>query len=222
MWSFLVRGNGHHILIDTGLDEFMTPPEFHRETGLHEPMTMIDALNAEGLTPDDIDTVINTHLHDDHCGNNRLFTKATFYIQEKELACCRTPHPLDYRYEPDFIEGIRITPVNGDLELSPGLELIFTPGHTPGCQTVRIKTSKGYVVIPGFCCNKENFPASGPAVCPGVHCDAFQAFDTAQRVKAMGGHILPLHELEVGSPNREPAGAPVNSYIQTYDRQCNS
>jgi len=200
MWSFLVRGNGHNILIDTGLDDFITPPEFIAETGL-EPMTMEDALAREGLTPDDIDIVVNTHLHDDHCGNNLLFTRAVFYIQQKELDCCNTPHPLDYRYEPDFIDGLKVTPVNGDMELVPGVNLIHTPGHTPGCQTVRVKTAKGYVVIPGFCCNKENFPAAGPAVCPGVHCDAFQAFDTAQRVKAMGDLILPLHELEVGRPH---------------------
>lgn len=199
MWSFLVQSNDHNILVDTGLDDFMTPPGFTEETGLDEPVLMEDALAAKGLVPDDINMVINTHLHDDHCGNNTLFTRAEFYIQQKELDFCLEPHPLDYRYEPDFIDGIRINAVDGDHELLPGLELIHTPGHTPGCQTVRVNTAKGWVVIPGFCCNKENFPVNGPAVCPGVHCDAYQAFDTAQRVKGMVGLILPLHELGVAS-----------------------
>ncbi|MCF6289943.1 MAG: N-acyl homoserine lactonase family protein [Desulfobacterales bacterium] len=200
MWSFLVRGDGRNILVDTGLDDFITPPEFTEETGLAEPLPMEEALARHNLTPADIDTVINTHLHDDHCGNNLLFTKAEFYIQKKELEFCRDPHPLDYRYEPDFLEGLRVNPVDGELELYPGLELILSPGHTPGSQSVRINTAEGHVVIPGFCSNKENFPAAGPAVCPGVHCDAYQAFDTAQLVKEMGtgGTILPLHELEVG------------------------
>ena len=199
MWSFLVQGDGKNILVDTGLDDFMTPPEFVEETGLEEPLSMEEALARHGLTPADIDIVINTHLHDDHCGNNTLFTRADFYIQQEELDFCQTPHPLDYRYETDFIENLNIKPLDGDMEILPGIEIIKTPGHTPGSQTVRINTAKGKVVIPGFCCNKENFPFHGPAVCPGVHSDAYQAFDTAQRVKEMDGLILPLHELEVGA-----------------------
>lgn len=196
MWAFLVRGNGRNILVDTGLEDFVTPPEFATETGL-EAMYMTDALDRQGLTPEDIDIVVNTHLHDDHCGNNQLFTRAEFYIQKKELDFCANPHPLDYRYESDFIGNLNVIPVDGDYELAPDFELFLTPGHTPGSQTVRIRTKQGWVVIPGFCSNKENFPATGPAACPGVHCDAYQAFDTAQRVKNMEGLILPLHELEV-------------------------
>ena len=206
MWSFLVQGGGRNILVDTGLEDFVAPPTFTEETDL-EAMYMQDALAMVGLTPDDIDTVVNTHLHDDHCGNNPLFTRAKFYIQQKELEFCQSPHPLDYRYEPDFIDNLNVQPVDGDLELAPGFELILTPGHTPGSQTVRVRTADGWVVIPGFCSNKENFPATGPAACPGVHCDAYQAFDTAQRVKNMEGTILPLHELEVGRLNRSEMAA---------------
>jgi glyoxylase-like metal-dependent hydrolase (beta-lactamase superfamily II) len=206
MWSFLVQGNGKNILVDTGLEDFVAPPEFSDETGL-EALFMEEALAKVGLTPTDIDIVINTHLHDDHCGNNPLFTEAEFYIQKKELEFCANPHPLDYRYEPDFIDNLKTVPVDGDLELDPGLELILTPGHTPGSQTVRIHTKEGWFVIPGFCSNKENFPATGPAACPGVHCDAYQAFDTAQRVKKMEGTILPLHELQVGLLNNRKLAA---------------
>ncbi len=199
IWSFLVRSNGLNILVDTGLEDFVTPLRFTEETGLAEPLLMLEALSNQGLVPEDIEFVINTHLHDDHCGNNTLFTGADHYIQSKELDFCNNQHPLDYRYEPDFIKGLNIKPVEGDHEILPGLELIFTPGHTPGSQTVRIDTAKGKVIIPGFCSNKENFPAHGPAVCPGVHCDAYQAFNTAQKVKEMDGLILPLHELSVAT-----------------------
>jgi glyoxylase-like metal-dependent hydrolase (beta-lactamase superfamily II) len=200
MWSFLAQSDDRNILIDTGLEYFVAPPEFPRETGL-DALLMEDALDTAGLKPEDIDTVINTHLHDDHCGNNLLFTNATFYIQKKELECCLNPHPLDYRFEPDFIENLNLAEVDGDMALTPGLELIFTPGHTPGSQTVRINTDKGWHIIPGFCSNKENFPKNGPAACPGVHCDAYLAHDTAQKVKSMEGKILPLHELEVSKLN---------------------
>lgn len=199
IWSFLAQAQRLNILIDTGLEDFVTPVNFSHETGLPEPLLMLEALKNRMLGPDDIDIVINTHLHDDHCGNNTLFTKADFYIQHRELEACRTPHPLDYRYEPTFIDGLNINAVTGGKEIVPGVELYLTPGHTPGSQTVRINTASGKVIIPGFCCNKENFQAPGPAVCPGVHSDAYQAFDTAQKVKEMEGMILPLHELEVAT-----------------------
>ncbi len=199
IWSFLVRGAGLNILIDTGLEDFVTPPEFSAQTGIPEPALMEDALEGQRLSPEQIDIVINTHLHDDHCGNNPLFQSAKFYIQTKEIQACESPHPLDYRYEPDFIKGIVIEPLDGDKQIVPGISLLLTPGHTPGSQTVVIESPDGPFIIPGFCCNDENFRSVGPAVCPGVHCDAFQAFDTAQKVKSMDGLILPLHELRLAA-----------------------
>ena len=197
IWSFLVQGNGLNMLVDTGLEDFVTPANFSEETGLAEPLLMEKALKRKGLVPRDIDIVINTHLHDDHCGSNALFDSADCYIQFKELEACKTPHPLDYRYDPDFIDGLKLMPVEGDTQVVRGVDLFLTPGHTPGSQTVRISTAAGSVIIPGFCCNRENFPDNRPAVCPGVHCDAFQAYDTAQKVRAMAGLILPLHELDL-------------------------
>jgi glyoxylase-like metal-dependent hydrolase (beta-lactamase superfamily II) len=91
--------------------------------------------------------------------------------------------------------------VEGDLEPIPGIKLIFTPGHTPGSQTVSVNTAHGTAIIPGFCSNKDNFPVKGPAPCPGVHCDAYLAYDTAQKVKNMGTIIFPLHEINLAKLN---------------------
>ncbi|MFP4316733.1 MAG: N-acyl homoserine lactonase family protein [Desulfovibrionales bacterium] len=196
MWAFLLQGGGDNILVDTGLDDFMVPPRFTEETGLN-PLFMEEALAEIGLAPDDIHMVINTHLHDDHCGNNPLFINATFFIQKAEIDICRAPHPVDDRYDESFLQDITIIACDGDFSPAEGVECVFTPGHTPGCQTVRIATTAGPVIIPGFCCNAKNFPKNGNAVCPGVHSDAFQAYDSAQRVQAMAGKILPLHEVTV-------------------------
>lgn len=194
MWSFLLRGEDATVVVDTGLDDFITPQGFEEETGL-TPLFMEDALAEHGIKPEEVTAVINTHLHDDHCGNNALFTKAKVYVQQKELDFCADPHPLDHRYEPAFIEDDDIVAVDGDTEVLPGIEVFLTPGHTPGCQTVRVQTKFGPVVIAGMCSNALNFPESGPAVCPGVHTDALQAYDTAQRIKELGARILPLHDL---------------------------
>lgn len=196
IWAFLVRGDGHNILVDTGLDEneLFTPAEFINETGM-EPASLIDCLAQHELTAPDIDIVINTHLHDDHCGNNLLLTKATFYTHKNELDFCHSPHPLDHRYDSYFIDGIDFVLVEDGAEIVPGIRVIHSPGHSPGGLSVMVETGEGPAVITGFCCNRENFPTHGPAVCPGVHLDAIAAWDSIQKVKELGVTILPLHDL---------------------------
>lgn len=202
MWSFLLRETGpagRIVLVDTGLEDFVAPAEFIAETGL-EALLMEEALDRAGVAPEMVWGVINTHLHDDHCGNNPLFPQARFFVQRAEIEACRHPHPLDYRYEEAFIEGLDLTPLDGDAEILPGLSVVLTPGHTPGSQSVVVETYDGPVVITGMCSNRENYPATGPAVCPGVHYDAFTAYDTAQRLKDMrdhGARLYPLHDLDV-------------------------
>jgi glyoxylase-like metal-dependent hydrolase (beta-lactamase superfamily II) len=96
-----------------------------------------------------------------------------------------------------FIEDVEFNELEGDAEILPGIRAVFTPGHSPGCQAVIVETQQGPAAITGFCCNKENFPERGPAICPGVHTDAIAAYDSIQKIKQMGGIILPMHELEL-------------------------
>lgn len=198
IWAFLVQGNGHNILVDTGLDEneLFPPAGFTEETGL-TPETLVDCLKAHDLSVDDIDIVINTHLHDDHCGNNALLPNAKFYAHPEEVAFCRAPHPLDHRYDDYFIENTEFLDAVDGQEIVPGITVIFSPGHTVGCLSVRIATAGGDAVITGFCCNKENFPDNGPAVCPGVHLNAVEAWESIQKIKATADIILPMHELSL-------------------------
>jgi glyoxylase-like metal-dependent hydrolase (beta-lactamase superfamily II) len=198
IWVFLLQGEGKNILIDTGLDEneLFVPPQFTEETGL-EALSLVEGLQVHGLSPEDIDIVINTHLHDDHCGNNLLFPKAQFYVHEKELEFCKNPHPLDHRYDEYFIEGLEFITLTEDTEVMPGLKLLSSPGHSPGVMSVLVETGEGAVVITGFCCNSENFPDNGPAVCPGVHLNAIDAYASIQKIAEMGATILPMHELSL-------------------------
>lgn len=198
IWAFLLRGGGKNILVDTGLDEneLFVPSGFQEETGM-VPRSIVECLALEHLTPEDIDIVINTHLHDDHCGNNGLFRRAIFYAHPSESEFCHHPHPIDHRYDPYFIEGVEFIGVRDGEEILPGITVLHSPGHSPGGLSVRVATGEGAAVITGFCCNQENFPAHGPAVCPGVHLDAMAAWDSIQKIKEMGVVILPLHELSL-------------------------
>ena len=198
IWAFLLRGEEQNILVDTGLDEneLVTPAGFSDETGL-EPQPIGDCLAEHGVSPGDIDIVINTHLHDDHCGNNVLFSSAVFYAHADEIAFCRNPHPLDHRYDDSFIESIRFREITDALEILPGLRAVPRPGHSVGTLSIEVQTGEGWAIITGFCCNSRNFPSAGPAVCPGVHINAIDAWESIQQVKNSGAVILPMHELSL-------------------------
>ena len=89
----------------------------------------------------------------------------------------------------------------GDKQIIPGVHVLFTPGHTPGGQSVVIETPKGTAVITGFCCMRENFEppdqARGlPVVPPGIHTDLLQVYDSEVKVKEIADIILPIHDAE--------------------------
>ncbi len=91
--------------------------------------------------PGDIDLVINTHLHFDHCGQNAVFKHAAFYVQRAELDRCRRESPAVYDWF-DF-QNASFELLHGDAEIRPGLSVISTPGHTSGHQSVLIAGGDG-------------------------------------------------------------------------------
>lgn len=199
----LVGDDERKMLIDTGLEDFMTPEGLEEELGL-KCEYLEDGLARLGVKPEEIEAIVHTHLHNDHCENDGLFPGAKVYVQQDELDFCRQPHPLDHRYDADYLEGADIVALDGEAEVAPGVRVIPTPGHTPGGQSVVVDTAEtGKVLITGFCCNDKNFPSSGPAVCPGVHTDAVAGWQSANEVKRMLeageiGLIVPCHALWPG------------------------
>lgn len=203
IYVWVLLGPERPILIDTGLEDFMVDEAAAAELGLTVE-TFEGGLERLGLCPADVGVVIHTHLHNDHCENDQLCTQARFYAQASELDFMRNPHPLDHRYDADYLEGLPVEPLDGEAEVAPGIRVVLTPGHTPGGQSVIVQTAgHGRVLITGFCCNEKNFPSAGPAVCPGVHSDAFVAWDSINRVKGMLADgeidlIVPCHALWPG------------------------
>jgi N-acyl homoserine lactone hydrolase len=95
-----------------------------------------------------IDIVINTHLHYDHCGGNHLFTGRPIYVQRRELDDARGQDNYTIR---EWVEapGVQYVPVDGALDLLPGLRLVPAPGHTPGSQIVLVEMGGRSVVVGG-------------------------------------------------------------------------
>ena len=98
--------------------------------------------------PRDVACVINTHLHFDHCGGNRLFPGVPIHVQARELADARSLDNYTIREWVDF-DGATYVEHEGEVELLPGVRLLPAPGHTDGHQVVIVETGTGTNVLGG-------------------------------------------------------------------------
>ena len=204
IYSWFIGGGDGNILVDTG--EMRPIQSRSREAAINGKIyTFEEGLAKWSLKPEDIDTIIHTHLHNDHCENDYKCTNAEIFVHEKELESIHDPHPLDYRYLEDFIEDVenngQIRPVRQDMEIVPGISVMHTPAHTPGGMTVLIDTALGKAAITGFCVIDENFnpPKEVRAmemdvIPPGTHVDTYKAYDIMIKVREMADLLIPLHE----------------------------
>lgn len=201
---FFIKGiQGHNILVDTGptVEDFIShgyPCEGIKP--VHQALK-----EATGFSPEDIDVLIFTHLHHDHCPLANMFKHTKVIIQQDEWHAVHNP-PACYRflYNPEYLEGITPTLVDGDVfNIFPGIHLLYTPGHTPGGQSIVIDTQEGRVIICGFCCDEENFnppnelKAIWPQVLvPGLHVNSEDAYESVLRVKKEADYIITLHDIK--------------------------
>lgn len=210
---YLITGGPTPILVDTsGSAQVMS--------GLRiEPVEPVldfeEALGQMGLNLEEITMVVHTHLMYDHCANSKLLPKARFVVQKKELAFALDPHPMFAgAYQRHLFEGLPFEVVDGDHELMLGIKLLFTPGHSPGGQSVAVSTSAGVAIITGFCCTQENFvPQKNQAwvtnrvpevIPPGIHTDMLQAYESTMRVKSLADIIIPFHDPVMANKKRIP------------------
>ncbi|MBA2725083.1 MAG: MBL fold metallo-hydrolase [Actinobacteria bacterium] len=98
--------------------------------------------------PRDVACVINTHLHFDHCGGNRLFPGVPIHVQARELADARSLDDYTIREWVDF-DGATYVEHEGEVELLPGIRQLPAPGHTDGHQVVVVETDAGTNVLGG-------------------------------------------------------------------------
>lgn len=152
-YVWIIRNAQRTILVDTG---------FHEDMAVKRGRTLLippaQALSKIGISPDSIEDVIITHLHNDHVGGFDDYPHAQFHLQDAEMEfatgrhmCCelfRRP------FEPDHVAGLirlvydnRVTFHDGDADFAPGISLHRIGGHTSGLQIVRVWTARGWVVL---------------------------------------------------------------------------
>lgn len=159
MFAIEVAG-GKKIVVDTGPcgpGEKSAP--YHMPVRRTPDMEPRNALKKLGITPEEVEIVVMTHLHWDHSCNCSLFKNATFFVQKSELQCAVAPNPVQFgQYEvgipghtPPWMEVFpRIKTVEGDVhDLAKGVHLLHLPGHTPGSMGVAVETRKGVHLIAG-------------------------------------------------------------------------
>ena len=133
----LIQTNSDNILVDTGIGEL--PEKFRPYYKVDRNITLEQSLKCDGLSPEDISIIINTHLHVDHCGNNKLFKNAKVVVQEEELKYSKNPDRFQKGgYIEELFSGMDFQAVTGNLEVVQGVSVLKTSGHTPGHQAVII------------------------------------------------------------------------------------
>jgi glyoxylase-like metal-dependent hydrolase (beta-lactamase superfamily II) len=148
--SAVVRTGDHTVLIETGIGNKL-PEKMAKLYG--QPAHLLDDLAAAGITPEDVNIVVNTHLHFDHCGWNTVrqgekvvatFPNAKYYVQEGEWKHAHEHQRdavsyLTENYAP-LVETGQMKLLHGDQELAPGISVKVFPGHTRDMQAVIIKS----------------------------------------------------------------------------------
>lgn len=152
--GFLVRSEGKTILVDTGVGD--KPREGFRIG------TMLSTLAEHGVKPDDIDLVVNTHLHIDHIGWNTVarddtfvptFPKARYIVAQPEWDFFTGPERISAAYMQDSILPVRdagqLDLVDSEHHVTGEVTLVPSPGHTPGHVCVAIVSGGEHGIIIG-------------------------------------------------------------------------
>lgn len=204
--SWLVEGPWGQVIVDSG------PPRADWSTRYHRPMTQTvdeqpeNAFQNAGVDLDHVRWVILSHLHWDHAYNNRLFPNAVFLVQESELRYAEDPLPVHSRgYEvgmstQPFYRVGALRAVRGSMELFPGLQILHTPGHSPGSQVVLVgDTGKRQLIAQDTIPSYANWrPDQDPFFIPNtIYVDLQAYYQSIKLIASLDANVLPGHDEEV-------------------------
>lgn len=207
VFSIFIDHPDGKIMLDTGFDkewvERKLPFEKPTQT---EDQTVAAQLAKLGVKPEEIDIVVNSHLHFDHCSANKLFPQAKFIFSKSELRHSFVPDPWErLGYDPDLVwmPGMKMELLDiGDYEyeIVPGVSVILTPGHSNG--------HLSFIVRPGGGAQPMVFPVDVAytrhnlehKVLMGLHSDPEDLLRSMIKVeniaKKIGGRIFYSHDPE--------------------------
>jgi glyoxylase-like metal-dependent hydrolase (beta-lactamase superfamily II) len=187
--TLLIQTNQDNILVDTGAGELPEKLQKFYKINRKPEQNLKTQLAQHGFKPQDINIVVNTHLHFDHCGNNALFPHAKFIIQAEEYDYALKPERFQeaaYAKELfDFKANLQL--IHEEFMLSDEISLVPTPGHSIGHQSVIIKTAdRNYVCCGDTAPLRENLERRN---IPGVLYCSHHALEAIDRLKAIDNAV---------------------------------
>lgn len=212
---FVIKGGAAPIVVDTGAD-VTRAWDFHRikmeQTEAEKPAV---ALRSVGINPDDVQLVVNTHLHWDHSSNNHLFRNAQVVVQQRELDYAQQPvpwHRVHFEVQPDLPAAwqqaeSQLAPIDGDTELAPGVTAVTLSGHTPGSQGVLVETATGRYLIAGDCLYLyDNWEGDAHVdhIPVGLYTDLVAYDESLRKIETFDCQVIPSHDFRV--LDRQPFG----------------
>lgn len=204
------------VLIDTGFNAHVA-----QRRGRDRFRCPVDALGDIGLHANDIQDVILTHLHYDHAGNLDKFPNARLHLQEREMRFATSKYmcikhiSLGGIFEADDVAQVvrsnfagRVSWIDGDSSIAPGIDVLLTGGHTPGMQMVRVLTQRGYVVLMSDAAHLyENIELQKPFHIAHSVGDMVVGWRTAVTAADSTAHLIPGHDPLVMSQYPKAEGA---------------
>jgi len=210
--AYLIKGNNKLILVDTGMSDSEHATKYHHPGFQPRGYAIHERLKAMDISPEQINIVIFTHLHWDHCYYMDKFVNAKFIVQRKEYEFALNPIPVYYKsYEHPSLgirrpfEGIKFDLVDGEEEILEGVKVFPSPGHSPGHQSVEIDTAIGKYI----CCGdsifihenldpiKEiNYSITPPARYTNI-VETWKSIEELKERAKSREFILPAHEHEI-------------------------
>ncbi len=209
-YCYLVEGGSGPLLVDTGMADTERANNYHHSGSFQpEGMSIIEQLAKIGYKPEDIETVVFTHMHWDHIYYMDKFVNAKFFANETEYKFALDPIPLYYKsYEHPSLgivrpfENVTVNTVKGETEIVPGVRVFETPGHSPGHQCVEIDTKDGSYICAGDAIfildNLREIPEIHYDVTPpGRYADVISTWKSIEKIKARVKRpdlLLPCHD----------------------------
>lgn len=144
VYGYLIRHDDGLVLLDTGLGRGdATTEDWYRP----QRVALLNALDTVGARLEEVELVVNCHLHFDHCGGNPVLAGTPVICQRQELALAQQgdytmEHLIDY-------PGSSYDLLDGEAEILAGIHVIPTPGHVDGHQSVVVECQDGSVVLAG-------------------------------------------------------------------------